>query len=686
MPNWEYAVGRINEKPLGEGWHIHPNAKPPFHSNTQIPYRRLRPAGRRPEPNLAQAAIRHRKRKATDYDLPNSSAIKRPSIFSTKEDLVEEEYSSTQISPPGAVGGSSPQGTGSSSPGTPDTGQLQGSVGEPQGGAEESFDGTEGIQTQGDGAEGLEGGNNGTQEIPAYDFLDSEHPFHFTVSCCIASSDPNLDVFAALRERCQNGTESPRIDLHEPIGEAVTGTDKWCAVVDYMTVLDPSEPDENFEMTDNSGYVPPRDAYMGYKFISPKLCMLDVPQAFGQISRFFATILPGKDGTGNEQKLLVHFTPSSYIHVHIEVFKDEDCDWVAKFCLVCMLFEDIFSTTWNGPNLSETKSPLTQSMWDAWARRWWREHRNHNHGVAPSIGLDLVKHMIGRVEACEVALVFNGEDQDMRKELPIYRSQHTLRTDNNKLWQHVNGRVEVVTMESSGDTDAEPEYSDGMIDKYYKVNFGYAYFRYGTVEFREFPALSLEWEGDILFWVNCCMWLLYISKEIAWRELTSIGRLKDLCDKTGTPHREYMWMALFGVLGDLNGGDPYYYAMAERFARKLYTIMKRRHDEIFADYEGVFTGQMIKAFEPMTLLDGDNLHGALERGRIAGAQGFIYNLCLVVNTHGLDGFEQPQTRPESTVEGDFEQSSEESREESSEESNEEAQSGTGDEDDSSWEY
>ncbi|KAF8444372.1 hypothetical protein BGX38DRAFT_1271589 [Terfezia claveryi] len=630
MSNWEYAVGRIDEERPGEGWHIHPSAKPPFHSNAQVPYRRLRPSCPEPEPSLTQVTIRHRKRKATDYDFPNSFAVRRPSIFLTRRDSQEEENSGIAVS------------TG---------------TGKPLGGTEEPFDSTEGIQTQGDG-------NDGTKEIPAHDFLDSEYPFHFTVSCCIASSDPNLDVFAALRERCQNGTlESPRIDLHEPIGEAIARTDKWCIVEDYMTILNPDEPDESFEITNGSGYVPPRHAYMGYKFISPKFCMLDVTQAFGQISRFFSTILPAEDGANNEQKLLVYFTPSSYIHVHIEAFKDEDCDWVAKFCLICMLFEDIFSTAWNGPNLSEKTSPLTQSMWAAWEKRWWREHPNHNPKDTPSIALDLVKRMIGLTETYEVALVFNGEDQDMRKEFQTYGAEDRLRTDDNKLWQHISGRVEVVTVsllppvESSG---METEHSDGMVDKYYKVNFGYAYFNHGTVEFREFPAPSLEWEGDILFWVNFCMWLLYISKEIAWRELTGLGRLKDLCNKTETPHLEYMWTALFGVLGDLNGGDPYYYAMAERFARKLYTIMKRRHDEIFVGHEGVFTDQMIKAFEPMTLLEGDNLHGALERGRIAGTQGFIYNLCLVVNTFRLEGFVPPETPPESPLE-DLELSSDEAQ-------------------------
>ncbi|KAF8420470.1 hypothetical protein EV426DRAFT_706242 [Tirmania nivea] len=195
-----------------------------------------------------------------------------------------------------------------------------------------------------------------------------------------SSSDSNLVVFAALRERCQNGTpERLRIDLHEPIGEAVAGTDKWCVVVDYMTDVDPDDPDASFVITDDSGYVPSRHAYMGYKFISPKMSMLDVPQAFGQISRFFATILPAEDRDNNAQKLLVYFTPSSYIHVHIEAFYDKDYNWAAKFCVVCMLFEDIFSTTWNGPNLSEMKSSLTQSMWNAWARLWWKEHSKQSY-------------------------------------------------------------------------------------------------------------------------------------------------------------------------------------------------------------------------------------------------------------------------------------------------------------------
>ena len=292
-------------------------------------------------------------------------------------------------------------------------------------------------------------------------------------------------------------------------------------------------------------------------------------------------------------------------------------------------------------------------MWDAWARRWWKMHPNHNPFDIPSPGLDLVKHMIGCIEIEEVAYVFNSEDQDIHEQLPIYGAKGELSTYDYELWQHIDGRVEVeVSAAPVGSSYPKPEYiiSD-MIDKYYKVNFGYAYFRYGTVEFREFPALSLEFERDLLFWVNFCMWLLFISKEITWQELAVLGRMKDLCDQTETsiPNREYMWTALFGVLGGLNGGDPYYYAMAERFARNLYTMMKRRHDKVFEAQKGVFTDQMIKASEPMTLLDGDNIQRALEHGRIAGAQGFIHNLCLVVDLHGLRDFSPPRTRPESLM-------------------------------------
>ena len=480
-----------------------------------------------------------------------------------------------------------------------------------------------------------------------------------------------MDVFAALRERCQNeAPESPRISLHEPLGEAVADTDQWCVVADYTTVLDPDEPDESFEATNNGIYVPPRHAYMGYKFISPQLSMLDVTQAFEEISRFFATILPAGDEASKEQKLLVYFTPSSYTHIHIEVFDDEDCDWAAKFCVICMLFEDIFSTTWSGPNFSETASPLTRSMWGAWTRRWWREHPNHNSEDIPSIGLDLVKHMIGRSRIAEVAVVFNDEDPDMRKELPSYAAEYELRMANNselwehELWQHIDGTAKIATQLGEpvgGNKGGSGTDNYGTVDKYYKVNLGYAYFRYGTVEFREFPALRLEWEGDLLFLVNFCMWLLSISNEIGWQELAVLGRLKDLCDKTGKPHREFMWTALFGVLGHLNGGDSYYYAMAERFAKSLYTVMKRHHDETFVHDEGVFTDQMIKAFEPMTLLDGDKIHGTLEQGRIVGALAFIRSLCLIVNPLGLQDFVPPQPRmqpgsfaeegPEPEVEG-----------------------------------
>jgi len=92
MPNWEYAIGRIYEKPLGEAWHIHPKAGPPFYSNAQVPYRRLRPPGPGPEPS---STIRHRKRKATDYDFPNSSVVRRPSILAISEDSAEGEDSGT---------------------------------------------------------------------------------------------------------------------------------------------------------------------------------------------------------------------------------------------------------------------------------------------------------------------------------------------------------------------------------------------------------------------------------------------------------------------------------------------------------------------------------------------------------------------------------------------------------------
>lgn len=81
--------------------------------------------------------------------------------------------------------------------------------------------------------------------------------------------------------------------------------------------------------------------------------------------------------------------------------------------------------------------------------------------------------------------------------------------------------------------------------KYYKVNLGYAFFNYGTLEFREHPAGLTE--EDTFRWIDLCLRLISAASKLNKADLFNIARIKDL-SVGDTKSDDYMFLAFCSIL------------------------------------------------------------------------------------------------------------------------------------------